>query len=229
MRKKKFNFVLIRRLFFAASPYVVVAVLLMGYNYVRFENPFEFGQTWQLTSADQSNYGNLVSRMDLIRILNGILQNFISYVPLKEEFPHISFNGVFVNFPLLLCPIVALTRKELRERLREMKIWNFVSMLYFLPVLITIVTVVESPWLLERYRMDLYWLIGILCYIVTGCCYGNAAEAEGRRISRRMALWSVVTLFTCFLLYLVPWDANLTAYNPEILKEVQKILTLGLQ
>lgn len=229
LRKKEFTFVLIRRLFFAASPYVVVAVLLMGYNYVRFENPFEFGQTWQLTSADQSNYGDLVSRMDLIRILNGILQNFISYVSLKEEFPHISFNGVFVNFPLLLCPIVALTRKELRERLREMKIWNFVSMLYFLPVLITVITVVESPWLLERYRMDLYWLIGILCYIVTGCCYENAAEAEGRRISRRMALWSVVTLFTCFLLYLVPWDANLTAYNPEILKEVQKILTLGLQ
>ena len=229
LRQKKITPVLIRRLVFAASPYVVVAVLLMAYNYVRFDNPFEFGQTWQLTSADQSSYGDIGSRLDLINIGNGVLQNFISFVPLKEDFPYLSFNGVLINFPILLFPLVGLTREETRKKLREIHLYNFVAVLCFTPVLITIITVMESPWLLERYRMDLYWLMGILCYIVTGVCYENIPEGAGVRFTRRMMLWSLVTVLTCGLLYLVPWDANLTAYDPEILDEVYKVLTLGLQ
>lgn len=71
--------------------------------------------------------------------------------------------------------------------------------------------------------------MGILCYIVTGVCYENIPEGAGVRFTRRMMLWSLVTVLTCGLLYLVPWDANLTAYDPEILDEVYKVLTLGLQ
>lgn len=154
--QKKITPVLIRRLVFAASPYVVVAVLLMAYNYVRFDNPFEFGQTWQLTSADQSSYGDIGSRLDLINIGKGVLQNFISFVPLKEDFPYLSFNGVLINFPILLFLLVGLTREETRKKLREIHLYNFAAVLCFTPVLITIITVMESPWLLERYRMDLY-------------------------------------------------------------------------
>ncbi len=229
LRQKKITPVLIRRLAFAASPYVVVAVLLMVYNYVRFDNPFEFGQTWQLTSADQSSYGDIGSRLDLIKIVNGILQNFIAFAPFNEEFPYLSFNGVWVNFPILLLPFVLLTREEVRKKLREMHLHHFVAVLWFAPVLITIITVVESPWLLERYHMDLYWLMGILCYIVTGVSYGNTPERARIRFSRRIVLWSSATVFTCCLLYLVPWDANLTAYDPEILDEICKVLMLGLQ
>ncbi len=110
-----------------------------------------------------------------------------------------------------------------------MHLHHFVAVLWFAPVLITIITVVESPWLLERYHMDLYWLMGILCYIVTGVSYGNTPERARIRFSRRIVLWSSATVFTCCLLYLVPWDANLTAYDPEILDEICKVLMLGLQ
>ena len=109
LRQKKMNLVLMRQLLFAASPYVVVAVLLMAYNYVRFDNPFEFGQTWQLTNADQSGYGDIRARLNLIKI-NGVLQNFISYVPLKDDFPYLSFNGALINFPMLLFPVICMTR-----------------------------------------------------------------------------------------------------------------------
>lgn len=112
-------------------------------------------------------------------------------------------------------------------KLKELYLWNFVVWLCLTPVLITIVTVVESPWLLERYRMDLYWLMGLLSYIVIGVCYENTLETVRIRFSRRMILCAVVTVFTCFLLYLVPWDANLTAYDPEILEEIHKVLMLG--
>lgn len=69
-------------------------------------------------------------------------------------------------------------------------------------------------------RMNLYWLMGLLCYIVAGVCYENILETVRIRFSRRMILCAAVTVFTCFLLYLVPWDANLTAYDPAILDEI---------
>lgn len=229
LRKRNITPALIRQLIFAASPYVAVAVLLMAYNYVRFDNPFEFGQTWQLTSADQSNYGSVFSRVDLVDILNGILKNFISYVPLKKEFPYVSFNGAFINFPILLFPVIAVTREEVRKRLKEMHLWGFVAALCFLPLVITVISVVETPWLLERYRMDIYWLMGLFCYMVAGCYYMNTTEMAGKKFSRNITLWAVESVFMCFFLYLVPWDFNLTAYDPEVLENMEKVLTLGLK
>lgn len=229
LRNKKINITLIKQLLFAASPYIIVAALLMSYNYTRFDNPFEFGQTWQLTSADQSNYGSILSRFDLIKILNGILQNFISYTPLKSEFPYISFNGAFINFPILFFSFIGLIREEVRIKLKEMHLWHFVVVLVFVPVLITVVSVLEAPWLLERYRMDIYWLMGLLCYIIIGLYYTSVAGISGNSFSHRISIWAFITVFTCFILYTVPWDSNLTAFNPEILEKISKILMLGFK
>ena len=54
----------------------------MLYNYVRFDSPFEFGQSYQLTITDQSNYGNFFSQFDLLKICNGIATFFVSYTPM---------------------------------------------------------------------------------------------------------------------------------------------------
>ena len=175
------------------------------------------------------NYGSVLSRISLTELLNGFLENFISYVPLKKNFPYISYNGAFINFPILLFPVIVVTQEEVRKSLKEMHLWRFVVVLCLLPVLITGITVAETPFLLERYRMDIYWLMGFLCYMVAGCYYMNKTEAAGKKFSRNMMLWAVETVFMCFLLYLVPWDCNLTACNPEILGSIEKVLMLGLK
>lgn len=229
LRNRKANLNLMKELFLTVSPYIIVAALLMTYNYMRFDNPFEFGQTWQLTSADQSNYGNILSQFNLVKILNGILQNFISYTPLKNEFPYISFNGAFISFPILLFSFIGLVRKEVITGLKEVHLWNFVVILFFTPVLITVVSVMETPWLLERYRMDIYWLMGLLCYIIIGFYYTNVAGNSNDKFSHRISIWAVITIFTCFLLYLVPWDYNLTEYAPEILEKIRRVLMFGLK
>lgn len=59
--KHKFTKKLFGELVVAALPYVVIGIFLMCYNYARFESPFEFGQAYQLTAADQSNYGSIAS------------------------------------------------------------------------------------------------------------------------------------------------------------------------
>ena len=85
-----------------AIPYIVIGILLMCYNYARFESPFEFGQAYQLTGADQHNYGNFFETFSTVRTVNGILNNFIGFTPIIGTFPYVYYNSAFVNFPLLL-------------------------------------------------------------------------------------------------------------------------------
>ena len=51
-------------------PYVAVGVALMCYNYARFEDPFEFGQAYQLTVADQHLYSITFDAKTIVRIIN---------------------------------------------------------------------------------------------------------------------------------------------------------------
>ncbi len=227
LRKRKINIALVKQLLFAASPYVIVAVLLMAYNYSRFDSFFEFGQAYQLTVADQSSYGNIIGQFSLIKILNGILSNFISYSPISSEFPYISLNGAFINFPLLFFPIIALSHETVRNMLKREHLWNFIKVLLFMPVLVTAVDVLWVPALSERYRMDIYWLMGILCFMIIGCYYKSLPENLRKKFSYYISNFAFISIFICFLLFIVPNDLNVTDCSPELLEIIKKVFTFG--
>lgn len=228
LRQNKITFKLAGKLLIAASPYIIIGILLMLYNYLRFDNPFEFGQSYQLTIADQRDYGSLIKQFDIFKIINGILQNFISYEPLRREFPYISYNGAFVNFPILVYAIFLLFLENTRKALRDVHLHCFNIVLFFLPLIITTITILGSPCLIERYRMDIYWLMGILSYISIGFYHASLAEVPRKKFSHTISLWAFVTISACVLYYLVPYDFSLTEYNPEILEKIKKIITFGL-
>lgn len=228
LRSRKINGKLVRQLFFAASPYFIIAALLMAYNYTRFESLFEFGQTYQLTVADQSVYKDIASQFDLNKIWNNILANFISYTPVKQEFPFISHNGVFINFPILVFSIFGMFSKKVRDTLKKNRLVGLTGVLFMLPVLITVIDTLWSPYILERYRMDIYWIMGLLCFIVIGF-YGceHINEQFRRNYSCLMTVCAFLTVCGCFLLFLVPYDGNVTEYFPMTLETVKKVLALG--
>lgn len=63
----------------SAFSYVIVGVLLMVYNYVRFDNVFEFGQSYQLTQVDVNNVPSVFDVTTLtekIEILQTLAGNF---------------------------------------------------------------------------------------------------------------------------------------------------------
>ena len=199
----------------------------MLYNYARFDNPFEFGQAYQLTVADQSAYGDFASQFDLVKVINGVLQNFISYTPISGEFPYISFNGALVNFPILLFALIGLSREEIREELIRKHFGRFVGWLMILPLFITVATVLWTPRLRERYRMDIYWLMGIVCFIVIGFYSQSLAGLSQRRFSRSICVWALITISTCLLLFLIPYNSNYTEVAPEVLEKFERVLKLG--
>jgi hypothetical protein len=228
LRKRKINLKLIGKLVIAALPYIIIGGLLMAYNYVRFDSVFEFGQSYQLTVTDQTSYGNFLDNFDLIKVINGVLSNLISFNNLDNVFPYVSFSGALINFPILLFSIIGICNEKVRDKLKEMHLLPFVLVLFLVPIIISIFDILWSPYILERYRSDIYWILGLLCFIIIGFYYSILDDKRKCKFSYIMFLLSIFTICVSFLLFIKPNDANITAYSPEILETIKNVLKLGL-
>lgn len=193
---------LMGKLFLAALPYALVAAFLMLYNYARFGDPFEFGQTYQLTVADQTNLGDLSDAAVRLRLYNDTYDSFLGLTHIGEKFPFIGHSGVFVNFPMLLL-VFEIFREDIRVGMRELKLRGYCACLFLLPFLITLLAVLWSPYLLERYRMDIYFLLCILTFLVIGLRMRSLKKEKRNRFGACIMALSLMTLLTCLGLHMV--------------------------
>lgn len=195
----------------AMIPYAVVAALLMWYNAARFGSPFEFGQAYQLTVADLHSYGSFGETFSLSWELRGLYENFFGFSGFSETFPFIRYGGAFVNFPMLLL-VCGVWAPAVRKRLAALKLLGFGLVLFFLPVLITLIDALWSPIIYERYRMDIYYLMGILTYLVSCCILLTGEERKRIRAERILVVLCILTMISSVLLYFVPYDYNASAW-----------------
>ena len=79
------------------------------------------------------------------------------YFKYFNNFPFVNISGAFLNYPILFLPIVMLADEKFRKKLVENKIMLFYIVLLLLPLLVTVVDSLWTPWLTERYRMDIYY------------------------------------------------------------------------
>ena len=221
IKKRKLNLKLILKLVCAAMPYVLVAVALMAYNYVRFDDPFEFGQAYQLTVADQTNYSVTLDTASLLRIINEGISNFTATKDIRSAFPYIKSASVFFNFPILLLCFIGLSGNVIKK-LREHKILGLAIGIAASVLVITAMDILWTPYLLERYRMDIYFLMGILCFIIIGAWYESASESARRCISTLTVTLGVFTVVSAFLLYV----ATVGNYYPDNVPMIAKDLGL---
>lgn len=224
IKGKKFDLKLAKQIAAVSLPYVIIGALLMTYNYVRFEDPFEFGQSYQLTVADQSGYGSVLSRLELIQIVNGLAQNFIAFTPLKETFPYVSSSSVLINFPICALALLFLLRNETRMFVKEKGLCGFLIVLVCLPILITVAEVLMSPKLLERYRTDIYWLMGLLSYLSFGIFY-QTTTGNKKHYGFFLSIASYLTILKSFLLWA---GGAFTAAFPEYLDTFARALSFGI-
>lgn len=227
LRGRRLTPELIGKLVLAAAPYAVVGALLMLYNYARFGSPFEFGQAYQLTMFDQQSYGNFMERFSLAREINGLLENFISYSRVTEEFPFIGFGGLLVNFPILLL-ISGMGLNQVWKKAEEKGLKGFLTVLLLAPVLITLLDAHWAPDMGMRYRQDVAFLMGILCFMVLGLWHSSIEdERERRKFSHRVTLLGFLTLTTGIALFLIPFDSNITQYDPGFLEKIRRVVMLA--
>nr|WP_297173244.1 hypothetical protein [uncultured Agathobaculum sp.] len=201
LRQRKFTPRLLGKLVLAALPYVIVAAGLMLYNYARFGDALEFGQKYQLTTADQTQFGVTLGEETAARLAGGIASNFFAVGEITAAFPYLKPASVFFNFPILLL-YVGIVRPAVWRKLRQNGLALFTTGLLLVATLITSMDILWTPYLLERYRMDIYFLMGIGCFIVIGLWYETGTPVQRKRLRTSTLILSVVTVLASALYYM---------------------------
>ena len=198
-----------------ALPYIIVAVLLMVYNYVRFESPFEFGQSYQLTVADQTAYtGGILERFSLIDWANYTGKILFLFTDLQKSFPWVPQQmGLLIMHPILL---LAFKKWHLPEQEKNLQYFH-------IAMLIGVVVVIESqvlnsPFLEMRYCMDFMFLLvlAVLFYIFykySTLANGSCAE---RKYSTCMISLSLLIMAVICLHFFCSGDARIADVDPEL-------------
>ncbi len=206
-------------------PYVIIGILLALYNYLRFDNPFEFGQAYQLTASDQHEY-SILSRFNLRDVLNGFRVLFFHSDDMDETFPYIRFSGIFFEFPIFLVGLgCAVFSENLRISLKENKLRRICISVFVSIFLSAFVMLKMSPSILERYKSDYIFLLSIWVFIVFA---GWITSANNSKRIRIRCLWivilSVLTAITSILLFFVPNDCNYVCSYPDVLEKIRSLM-----
>lgn len=203
-------------------PYLVTGAALMTYNYLRFENAFEFGQAYQLTVTDQHSYGKFSERFNLSAQVDGLLQNFFGVennLPRGDNKPSGAFRYIIFWLPIFLL------KSDLRAALRKNKLIGLVLALIFTPILITAFQIHWTPFLLERYRLEIYWLLALLSFMTIGFLSESFPPVKKFFFNFGVCVLSIVTIFQCLNLFFIPNDLNFAAIYPDLRPTILKILS----
>ena len=216
---KKENFLKVSLIFL---PYIVIGALLMAYNYLRFENPFEFGQIYQLTNYDQHAY-NMKDGMALFWQLNGFVKMFIANADLKNEFPYVQHAGIFFEYPIFIISLGALFfSARVRSWLKQNHLLPIIIFSWAAVFIMTIFEIAMTPHVEERYHFDMLYLISLTSFLVLGSFYYIFEAKSIKNLNIFFFFLSVFVIITSVLLFFVPHDSNLTAYYPEVLEMIRE-------
>ncbi len=150
-------------------PYVIVAIGLMYYNYIRFDSVFDFGANYNLTTNDMTRRGIVLGRTPL-----GIFSYLFQPPAYSPRFPFISdvwfytnymgvtiheylFGGILFNH-FLLC--INLFVFKFKNTLKLKGLFGFTVASIVFSVII-VVADTQLAGLLQRYMTDFAWLMFI--------------------------------------------------------------------
>ena len=227
IKEHKMSAKLFGKLCIAASPYLVIGALLMIYNMVRFDSPFEFGQAYQLTVADQTAYSDVKITDDLAKAVNVVLHNMFDIGEFTNDFPWVTTGGALINFSILFVPFAILFNSRIRAMLKENRLVGLVGFMLVVPVIVSIMEGLWSPFLLERYHLDIYWIMSILSFLVLGYIYKD--NMESKVMTRVIAMWGFLMFIKCILFCLYPSEANYVSVYPEALENIKSIVSFGIK
>ena len=128
---------------------------------------------------------------------------------------------------MLLYIIVGIVNSRTRKQIKAQNAHILLGVMLSVPILIIITDVLWTPFLMPRSRMDVYWILGVLDYIIIGFyCQGKRKKAW---LCFRISLLSIATIFVCVLLYLYPNDKNFTEWYGYGEHLMRRILMLGIR
>lgn len=198
-----------------ALPYVIIAILLMIYNYVRFKSFFEFGQSYQLTVTDQTAYtGGILERISIIDWANYTGKFLFLFNDLQKTFPWVPQQmGILIMYPILL---LVFKKWKLPEKEKNLKYFH-VAMLIGVALVIES-QVLNSPFLEMRYSMDFVFLLvlGVFFYVFYQYSTFERTSCAERKYSMCMISLSLLIMAVICLHFFSNGDAGIADVAPEL-------------
>ena len=152
-------------------PFVIVGIITMYLNYIRFDNVFEFGITYQLGILDNS-----YSKFCIPAILNGIYTYLLRFPIIDTVFPYIFNNISMINFfgfyfntatgnGILTMSILGLITPFIIKKLNKQTIKFIIVCLVLGLIILFIDTVFGGS--IKRYSIEFAWLFLIPIILIT--------------------------------------------------------------
>ncbi len=215
---------LVKLILAVGLPYITVGILLMCYNYIRFENPFDFGAKYQLTIT---NLYNLKSRFYVIPV--GLITNLFGIPNFILDFPFMVNNGnipVFYGYYyvesmlgglFILAPICFLTffiRKANKKcEKKELKI--IINSLIIVGLIIAIISVMMAG-SNERYLIDYAWMFILAGILIFCIIYNSLKSDEAKKILQYIfAVTSIYMFLISIITGIVSEKSYLKDHSPD--------------
>ena len=165
---------------------------------------------------------------------------------LARKFPFVKLAGIFVNYPILLTPLLLLTSRcrnalkcnvaasgsadetEPTGPVSGIGLASFAACLVVMAAVVMLVDLRWAPFYIYRYSMDTCFLLAIASFIALASWLEGCPESTRARWGFVAAVALFGTCITCVLLFFVPNDFNLTASYPEVLENARRLFTLDL-
>ena len=226
--------IIYKRLFFSKKgmgntlcviiPFIFVGFLIMYYNYVRFQSPFDFGANYNLTSNDMTHRGIVLDRVFLgsfvylFQPLNIIPKYpFMQTVNVANDYLGFTyaeplFGGYFI---LNILGGFSLMIFRFKKLLKENHIYGLVILSFLFSIIIMIADI-QMAGLTQRYMSDFGWLITISAIVQSFLLEKLSLKYNAESILRRIVqilmflsiflnLWNVLIVDRYFsLIYIRP-------------------------
>ena len=171
-------------------PYMLVAIPLMIYNYIRFDSIFEFGAKYQLTVTDVTDLSERYKD-----IPKGMYQYLLQPPKLEKQYPYMSVdrskegyttgyhNGgivcgiLFFNLTIIGCIFWYKYYKKVRDPILK----GIMITLPIVGIFMCALTVYMGG-TVQRYVVDFFWMFSILAMIIWFLMYENAKNEKTKNI-----------------------------------------------
>ncbi len=223
----------IKELITLAIPFVVVAAVIMYYNYIRFGSPFDFGSAYNLTTNDVTKRGISLGRTGL-----GIFTYLFQLPSFNATFPFIEsvnietnyigktisencFGGLITSLPLLW---FGFALPKVKQKLKDNKLFALTTTLFLIGFALVIADT-QAGGLLQRYYSDFGYIFFLATiFVIYSLFEQKTLENNANSLNNLLIISAFLSIFYSIALAFSVSDVTIDTENPTLFGTLRHIV-----
>ena len=208
-----------------AVPFIIVAAGIMYYNYIRFDSPFDFGSSYNLTTNDVTRRGFEMDRTGL-----GIFTYLFQPPSFDATFPYIRAVNVETNYVgktikeacfgglITVTPVLwsLFLLPKVKNILKEKKLFGFTALLILIGFG-TVIANTQAGGLLQRYFSDFGYIFFLAAAIIIFALSEKFISPESNKNFHIILLLATISsIVYTFALVFSESDVTIDTQNPSL-------------